>query len=61
MPVGYPPATVAKVSKTFRQALQNKHKDFPRGFVQILFRTLSNTKMAKLPIVCRLDRGARNN
>ena len=41
---GYPPATVAEVAQTFRQALQNKHKEFPHGFTPILFYTQIKTK-----------------
>jgi hypothetical protein len=38
---GYPPATAAEVAQTFRQSLQNKHKEWPRGLVTIIPKKLS--------------------
>ena len=37
---GAPPPTAAEVAQTFRQSLQNKHKECPDGFVSIILKTL---------------------
>ncbi len=37
---GAPPLTAAEVAQTFRQSLQNKHKECPDGFVSIILNTL---------------------
>jgi hypothetical protein len=41
---GAPPPTAAEVAQTFRQSLQNKHKECPDGFVSIILNTLIPTK-----------------
>ena len=41
---GAPPPTAAEVAQTFRQSLQNKHKECPAGFVSIILNILIPTK-----------------
>jgi hypothetical protein len=41
---GWDIPTAAEVAQTFRQSLQNKHKEGPAGFVSIVLDTLIPTK-----------------